>query len=199
MTDLWAKLKQRKLVQWALAYIAFAFAFLQGIDIVAAKFAWPDVIERLLIIALIIGLFLTVLLAWYHGERGEQRVTGMEITLLAVLLAIGGGFLWYVGRPVMPATTHEVEQTAITAQATSANASSTVNVPPKSIAVLPFQNLSSDKNNAYFANGMQDLILTKLAGIGDLKVISRTSTAKYASRPDDLKAVAQQLGVATHS
>ena len=69
--------------------------------------------------------------------------------------------------------------------------------PAKSIAVLPFENLSDDKANAYFANGMQDMILTKLAGIGDLKVISRTSTEKYKSHPDDLKIIAQQLGVAT--
>jgi serine/threonine-protein kinase len=63
--------------------------------------------------------------------------------------------------------------------------------------VLPFENLSTDKGNEYFADGMQDLILTKLADIGDLKVISRTSTAKYASHPDDLKIIGQQLGVAT--
>ena len=67
----------------------------------------------------------------------------------------------------------------------------------KSVAVLPFENLSSDKENAYFADGIQDEILTKLASIADLKVISRTSTAKYKSKPEDLKTVAQQLGVAT--
>jgi len=67
----------------------------------------------------------------------------------------------------------------------------------KSIAVLPFENLSDDKANAYFADGIQDEILTKLASIADLKVISRTSTAKYKSKPEDLKTVSQQLGVAT--
>jgi TolB-like protein len=67
----------------------------------------------------------------------------------------------------------------------------------KSIAVLPFENLSEDKANAYFTDGIQDEILTKLAGIADLKVISRTSTAKYKSKPEDLKTVSQQLGVAT--
>jgi TolB-like protein/tetratricopeptide (TPR) repeat protein len=72
-----------------------------------------------------------------------------------------------------------------------------VSILAKSIAVLPFENLSSDKDNAYFSDGMQDLILTKLADIGDLKVISRTSTAKYVSHPDDLKTIGQQLGVAT--
>jgi TolB-like protein/class 3 adenylate cyclase/Flp pilus assembly protein TadD len=74
---------------------------------------------------------------------------------------------------------------------------STVTITDKSIAVLPFENLSDDKSNAYFADGVQDEILTKLASIADLKVISRTSTAKYASKPEDLKIVSQQLGVAT--
>jgi TolB-like protein/Tfp pilus assembly protein PilF len=70
-------------------------------------------------------------------------------------------------------------------------------VPQKSIAVLPFENLSDDKSVAYFAEGIQDEILIKLASIADLKVISRTSTAKYQSKPEDLKIVSQQLGVAT--
>src|SRR5262249_3008286 len=67
----------------------------------------------------------------------------------------------------------------------------------KSIAVLPFENLSRDPDNAYFAEGIKDEILTKLASVRDLKVISRTSTAKYQSKPDNLKAVAQELGVST--
>jgi serine/threonine protein kinase/Tfp pilus assembly protein PilF len=69
--------------------------------------------------------------------------------------------------------------------------------PEKSIAVLPFQNLSEEKANAYFAEGIQNEILTKLATVRDLKVISRTSTAKYQSKPDNLKRVAQELGVST--
>ncbi len=74
---------------------------------------------------------------------------------------------------------------------------STLIVPEKSIAVLPFQNLSDKKENAYFAEGIQNEILTKLAMVRDLKVISRTSTAKYQSKPDNLKRVAQELGVST--
>ncbi len=70
-------------------------------------------------------------------------------------------------------------------------------IPYKSIAVLPFENLSEDKANAYFADGTQNEILTKLAGIGDLKVISRTSSANYKSKPENLKIVSRQLGVAT--
>jgi class 3 adenylate cyclase len=70
-------------------------------------------------------------------------------------------------------------------------------VPEKSIAVLPFENLSEEKANAYFADGIQNEILTRLASVRDLKVISRTSTAKYQSKPDNLRKVAQELGVST--
>jgi serine/threonine protein kinase/Tfp pilus assembly protein PilF len=69
-------------------------------------------------------------------------------------------------------------------------------IPAKSIAVLPFENLSEEKANAYFAEGIQEEVLTRLAKIADLKVISRTSTAKYRSAPDNLREIAKQLGVA---
>ena len=73
---------------------------------------------------------------------------------------------------------------------------STLTAPEKSIAVLPFENLSEDKANAYFADGIQDEILTRLAKIADLKVISRTSTQQYQSKPGNLSEIAKQLGVA---
>ena len=66
----------------------------------------------------------------------------------------------------------------------------------KSIAVLPFENLSEEKANAYFADGIQDEILTRLSKIADLKVISRTSTQRYKSAPENLPEIARQLGVA---
>src|SRR5437773_3238516 len=72
----------------------------------------------------------------------------------------------------------------------------TVLIPEKSIAILPFENLSGEKANAYFADGIQDEILTRLAKISDLKVISRTSTQHYKSAPENLREIAKQLGVA---
>lgn len=91
MGEFLARLRQRKLVQWALAYVAFWFAFLQGIDIVATRFDWPSAIERFLILVVAIGFFVALVLAWYHGERGRQRVGGTELVIIALLLAIGGG------------------------------------------------------------------------------------------------------------
>ena len=69
-------------------------------------------------------------------------------------------------------------------------------ISDKSVAVLPFENLSDEKSNAYFADGIQDEILTRLSKIASLKVISRTSTQKYKSTPENLRTIAQQLGVA---
>jgi peptidoglycan/LPS O-acetylase OafA/YrhL len=108
MTGLLARLKRRKMVQWALAYVAFAFALLQGVDIVSQRFAWPDSFERLLILTLAIGFFVAVVLAWYHGERGAQRVSGTEVAILALLLAVGGGLLWRFERSGPAADTPEV-------------------------------------------------------------------------------------------
>jgi TolB-like protein len=199
MDDFLRRLRERKLVQWSLAYLAAAFALIQVLDIVAQRFGWPEQTERLVIVALSVGFFVTLVLAWYHGERGAQRVGGTELLILALLLAIGGGLLWRVAQG-----TREVEMGSESFSgshaATPSGARRSENdsdpIPAKSIAVLPFENFSDDKANAYFAGGMRDEILTRLAGIHDLKVISRTSTEHYASHPDDLKTVGQQLGVA---
>jgi TolB-like protein/Flp pilus assembly protein TadD len=189
MNELLARLKQRKLVQWAIAYVAFAFALLQGLDIVAQRFEWPGAIERYLILVLAVGLCVVLVIAWYHGERGVQRIGGTELLIIALLLAIGGTLIWRFG----PAANTRVAPPTVS----SVTPLSAQPIPAKSVAVLPFENLSADKNNAYFTDGIQDLILTKLADIGDLKVISRTSTTKYSSHPDDLKSIGRQLGVAT--
>jgi TolB-like protein/tetratricopeptide (TPR) repeat protein len=181
MADLLQRLRERKVVQWALAYAAGAFALLQGVDIVAQRFGWPESIERALIVALAVGFFVALVVAWYHGERGAQRVGGTELTILALLLAIGGVILWRLAPG----------ETAGTGAHTSR-----APVAEKSIAVLPFESLSEDKSNAYFAVGIQDEILTRLAKVGALKVISRTSTMHYASTPENLPEIARQLGVA---
>ena len=191
MNEFLQRLKQRKLVQWAVAYVAAAFALLQGIDIVAQQFGWPDEVRRGLTLVMFVGFFVTLVLAWYHGERGAQRVAGTELLILAFLLALGGAFLWRftgdshsrVSRPDAPL---------------AATASSRVPavIPEKSIAVLPFVCLSVEKVNAFFADGIQDEILTGLAKIGELKVISRASTQGYGSRPQNLAEIGRQVGVA---
>ena len=202
MTDFWQRLKQRKLVQWTLAYVAGAWALLQVLDLAAQNYTWPHLVMHLAFGLVALGLPVALVLAWYHGERGVQRVTGPELLIVALLLAIGGTLLWRFtprGTPDVPRHANVRPSPANTGSAAAIPAvtAPASSIPAKSIAVLPFENLSSDKNNQYFADGMQDLILTKLADIGDLKVISRTSTMQYGTHPQNLKKIGQDLGVAT--
>jgi TolB-like protein/class 3 adenylate cyclase/cytochrome c-type biogenesis protein CcmH/NrfG len=110
--------------------------------------------------------------------RAAFRIKSAVAAALLLITALGVAF-WMLRR----------------SQEKSVNAAAVI--PYKSIAVLPLENLSRDPDNAYFSDGIQGEILTKLAGIGDLKVISRSSTAKYKSKPEDLRTVARELGVAT--
>ncbi len=190
--NFFAELKQRKLVQWTVAYVAAAFALLQGIDIVAQQFGWPEGVRRGITLAMVVGFFVTLVLAWYHGERGAQRVSGSELFILALLLAIGGGFLWHFAG----ASRDNVAALPAALATITAPTPAIAAISEKSVAVLPFENLSSDKENAYFADGIQDEILTRLSKIAALKVISRTSTQKYKSAPENLREVGKQLGVA---
>ena len=192
MNEFLQRLKQRKLVQWGVAYIAAAFALLQGIDIVAQQFGWPEGVRRGITLALIVGFFVALVLAWYHGERGVQRMTGTELLILALLLALGGGFLWRFA-----SSSHGRIGRSDALPAATAVLPAPVAIPEKSIAVLPFENLSSDKENAFFTDGVQDEILTDLAKVADLKVISRTSVMQYReAAARNLRKIGQELGVA---
>jgi len=187
VTEFIARLKQRKLVQWALAYVAFAFALIQVLDVVAQRFGWPDQVEKLLILALAVGFLIALVLAWYHGERGAQKVSGTEIVILALLLAIGGGLLWRYER-IAPSTSSSLDAAAHPdASAISANR--------KSIAVLPFVNMSGDKDNEYFSDGVSEEILNVLARTPDLHVAARTSSFSFQGKAMEIPAIARALGV----
>jgi len=141
VTGLLERLRQRKVVQWAVAYAAAAFALLQGLDIVAQRFGWPESVERVAIVALAIGFFVTLVLAWYHGERGAQRVAGTELMILALLLTIGGGLLWRVAQNPPVAASAAASSATGPVGASRASGAAVV-VSDKSIAVLPFESLS---------------------------------------------------------
>lgn len=183
------RLKQRKLVQWAVAYVAAAFALLQGADIIAQRFAWPEQTMRFVIIALSIGLFVTLVLAWYHGERGAQRVSGTELLILALLLALGGGFLWRFA-----SGSREPAAKVVAAEKTTTTVSP---IPAKSIAVLPLLNESRDPGDEYFSDGLSEELIAALAQIGELKVIGRSSSFRFKDRKEDNKTIGEKLGVAT--
>ena len=162
-----ANLKERKLVQWSLAYIAAAFALLQVIDIVGQQFDWPAVLQRGLTLLMVVGFFVVVLLAWFHGERGAQRVSGTEVSLLSLILLMGAGLVWFFS----PETTDPAND--------GAGMRVVEALPILSIAVLPLDNYSGDPSQDYFAEGMTDQLTAELAMISSLRVISRGSTTQF--------------------
>ena len=192
--NLFAELKRRNVYKVAVAYAVVAWLLIQIATQVFPFFEIPNWAVRLVVLLLIIGFPVALVLAWAfeitpegikrtedvdHSQPTTHR-TGrtLDFLIIAVLLVIIGVFAY---------------QRFGLSQKTSVSVSA---IPEKSIAVLPFENRSEDKANAYFADGIQDEILTRLSKIADLKVISRTSTQHYKSAPENLPEIARQLGVA---
>ncbi|PYK21896.1 MAG: hypothetical protein DME56_03030 [Verrucomicrobia bacterium] len=192
-TKFLTELKRRNVYRAAVAYGVVAWFLTQLTTQVFPFFEIPNSAVRFVVIALAIGFPIAMLLSWLYEfspegivrtedvhpaqARSIRRATGRILDFIiigALLLVIA---MLIVGRlPFYRQTGESISQ--------------------KSIAVLPFENLSEDKANAYFADGIQDEILTRLSKIADLKVISRTSTQHYKSAPENLPEIARQLGVA---
>ena len=185
--NLWARLRRRKVVQWGVAYAAGAWALLEVLGFATDAFAWPAITKPLAMLGLAVGLPIVVALAWYHGDRGQQRVTGPELAVLTLLLFLGGGLLWLYAQRSVPTTT-------TAAAVKPAPASAATDARP-SIAVLPFENRSDESKDAYFVDGIHDDILTQLSKVSALRVISRTSVEQFRDTKLPVKAIADQLGV----
>jgi len=183
MSGFFEEVQRRKVYRVAAAYIIAAGFIIQIGSAVFPAWELPNWAFRLVVVLLLIGFPIALILAWAYdvtpqGIQATARVPGAHRRRNLILLVAAGAIIsTAAGFFLLPrASARKID---------------------KSVAVLPFQNLSDEKENVYFAEGIQNEILTKLAAVRDLKVISRTSTAKYESKPDNLKTVAQDLGVST--
>jgi hypothetical protein len=129
-------LRRRKVVQWGLVYVAAAWGFLQGLEYVSESFHWPEQLRQIAIIALLVGLPIALVLAWYHGDRGQQRITTSEFAILTLLLLLGGGAFWYYQR-----ASEAGKHAARTAGAVQPDTSPAVTDPRPSVAVPHFRAL----------------------------------------------------------
>jgi TolB-like protein/predicted Zn-dependent protease len=187
-----AELQRRNVYKVAIAYAVVAWLLMQIATQVFPFLEIPNWTIRLVIVLLALGFPIALVLAWAFELTSEgikrtedvdlsksiRRKTGrkLDFVIIAVLSLVIAALLFQRFHPkVSPAVSSS---------------------PEKSIAVLPFENLSRDPDNAYFADGIQEEILTRLAKVADLKVISRTSTQRYQSKPGNLAEIAKQLGVA---
>jgi TolB-like protein/Tfp pilus assembly protein PilF len=186
------ELKRRNVYKVAIAYGIVAWLLMQVASQIFPFFEIPNWAVRLVVLLLIIGFPVALILAWAFEltpegiKRAEDvdvsksitRKTGrkLDFFIIAVLVLVIAILLFQRLHPnVSPAVSSSLE---------------------KSIAVLPFENLSEDKSNAYFADGIQEEILARLARIAELRVISRTSTRQYQSKVGNAREIAKQLGVA---
>jgi TolB-like protein/Tfp pilus assembly protein PilF len=192
-TKFLTELKRRNVYRAAVAYGVVAWFLTQLTTQVFPFFEIPNSAVRFVVVALAIGFPIAMLLSWLYEltpegivrtedldpvqARSARRATGriLDFIIIGTLLLVIAMLI--VGRHPFYSQTGE-------------------SISQKSVAVLPLENLSRDPDNAYFADGIQEEILTRLAGIADLKVISRSSTQRYQSKPRNLSQIAKQLGVA---
>jgi TolB-like protein/cytochrome c-type biogenesis protein CcmH/NrfG len=194
--NFFAELKRRNVYKVAVAYAVIAWLLIQAASILFPTFEAPAWVMKVFVVIVGGGFVVALIIAWAFEmtpeglKRAEdvrpdekipqwsRRKFAALILVITVCAAALLGYQVFRAKPE-PVISRDVP-----------------NVPLKSIAVLPFENLSEDKANAYFADGIQDEILTRLSKIADLKVISRTSTQRFKSAPNDLREIAKQLGVA---
>src|SRR5882762_4465124 len=190
--NFFVELKRRNVYKVAVAYIVAGWALSQGIAQVFPVFDVPNWVIRLIVVLVILGFPVAVVFAWVFEITPE----GIKRTEVADAMPPTAGYkkhAWIyivvIGGIVSIALFFLGGYMARNSRASSNE------LAAKSIAVLPFDNLSRDPDNAYFAEGVQDEILTRLAKVADLKVISRTSTQHFKSTPENLPQIAKQLGV----
>jgi TolB-like protein/Tfp pilus assembly protein PilF len=201
MKRFFAELKRRNVYKVAVAYAVVGWLVIQVSSTVLPTFHAPEWVVQTLVVLVALGFPIALVIAWAFEltPEGLKRAEDVDLPMKRrpkshawIYIAVAGAIL-SVGLFILGRYTASRAGPAGGGRAPAAADSA----PAKSIAILPFENLSDEKANAYFAEGVQDEILTKLAAVRDLKVISRTSTAKYQSKPDNLKTVAQELGVST--
>ena len=184
----WTKLRRRKVVQWGFAYAAAAWTLLQVIEYLGDTYSWPPAIRQVVTPALALGSLLVLVLAWYHGDRGEQKVSRPEFAILAILTLVGGGILWWYAS--------RLDERAWVVDTGVTETRHRVQADAASIAVLPFVDMSPGKDQEYFADGIAEELLNLLAQIPQLRVISRSSAFSYKGKDVKLADVAYELNVA---
>ena len=197
--SLFVELKRRNVFRAAAFYAASAWLLVQIATQVFPFFHISEWVVRWIVVAAAIGFPFAMMFSWLyewtpHGLQRESEVAANE----SVTRESGKKLdRWIIAILVLAVVLLLTNQFVLHRDEKRADIAPVAEISAKSIAVLPFDNLSRDPDNAYFAEGVQDEILTRLAKVADLKVISRTSTQRFKSAPADLREIAKQLGV-TH-
>ena len=180
LAGVWRRINDNTVVQWTVAYVALAYGIQHAVILTSESFEWPNIVARISMLLFVLGLPLIVTLAWYHGHHANRHFSRAEVTIVAALFVTASVVFYAFVRPAETATR-------------SPAAGSTGGI---SVAVLPFENLSSDKEQEYFSDGMTEEITSALAKAG-VTVIGRASSFQFKGQNRDLRGIGQALS-ATH-
>jgi adenylate cyclase len=176
LSNLFEEIKARKIRKWTTIHLSTGLTFLGVINLLASRYNIPTFIFDLVLVIVVFGLISVIILAWFHGKENHQKITPKEIILHStVVICAAVGLIFYLDHP-------KVE---------------IISIDANSIAVLPFINLSSSKEDEYFSDGVTEDILTQLSKIERLKVVSRTSIMQYKNTKKSLREIGKELGVET--
>jgi TolB-like protein/Tfp pilus assembly protein PilF len=195
LVNLWSRIKEHKIVQWTVAYAAFAFVALHVTTLVGDALEWPHAVVRAVTLVLIFGLPIAPIIAWYHGVRALRRVSIPELILIALLLVIAGALLWHLPRSAGEADTAKTARPVVAVPVKPDSTEAPFSPPSHSIAVLPFVNMSGDATQDYFSDGVSEELLNALSRLNDLQVVARTSSFSFKGQNVDVSTIAHKLNV----
>ena len=202
MASVWEELKRRNVVRVAIAYVIVSWLVLQMTDVLIPLLALPEWIGRLIFLILLIGFPLAIFFAWAfeltpegikkekHVDRSASvtHVTGRKLDFVIISVLTAALILFAVDKFYLTPSSNQVVESVREVVATDIQ---------RSIAVLPFVNMSSDPEQEYFSDGLSEEILNLLAKVPDLKVIGRTSSFAFKGKNEDLRGIGKALDVST--
>ena len=191
MSDLLTRIRQRKLVQWLVAYAAGAWVVFEVTGALAETWSWPAVVGRVVFVLLAAGLGVAAILAWFHGERGHQRVSGLEGGLLLVVAVAGAAG---VGTVLSRSSPEAMGSASAGAAVGVGDVSDDLR---RSVLVLPFSDLSPEGGRAYLGDGIAETLINGLGRIEELRVVARTSAFAFREAGLDVREIADRLEAGT--
>jgi TolB-like protein len=168
------EIKSRKVRKWIAIYFSSALTLLGVVNLFSSRYHLPSLIFDSLVIIIVFGFLVVAILAWNHGKQGIQKFRKKEIVFYSIIFVFA---VFFVIRLLV------------------SSIQKVIPLIPKSIAVLPFENLSEAKEDEYFSDGIMEDILTQLSKISNLNVVSRTSVMKYKNVKKSVPDIAKELGV----
>jgi TolB-like protein len=195
MHSLWARVREHKIIQWAVAYLGAALALAHGAEIVSDALHWPEGVWRVVVLALMVGFPIALTLAWYHGHKGLTQVNAGELWIISLLLLIGAVFFMGTLRTERAHDARADASEAVAGSGTdaAARAAGRPAAKPNMVAVTPFANRSADPDQESLADGLSDEIINSLNRVRGLTVTGASSSFYFKGKNENMRTIGEML------